>query len=121
MEYALGRIKEGRFRSVSAYLQHLVNRERTGADSPMAHLEEKLSQTLLAVRDEVAAVHLSAEGNNAFLHALAKYLLVNLHEMAGEEKEALQRTAPSRYERLLKVAGTELALRMDEGGVDAPR
>ncbi len=87
----------------------------------MAHLEEKLSQSIVSLRDEIAAVQLSAEGNNAFLHALTKYLLVNLHEMDGDEKEALQRTAPVRYERLLKVAGRELALRMDEGGVDAPR
>lgn len=87
----------------------------------MAHLEQKLSQTLVQLQEEIQAVHLSAEGNSAFLHALAKHLLVTLPELEGEERDTLLRSAPKRYQLMLTNAGKELALRIDEGGVDAPR
>ncbi len=119
VEYAEARVKDGRFRSMSAYLQHLVWKERTGADGPMAQLEEKLSKTIAVVQQDVRDVRVSTEGANAFLHALAKMLLVTLQDPEGEEKTQLRATAGKRYERLLTVAGKELALLLEGEDTDA--
>jgi len=113
VEYADARVKDGRFRSMSAYLQHLVWKERTGADGPMAQLEEKISKTIAGLQEDVRDVRVSAEGANAFLHALAKMLIVTLHDPEGEEKTQLRATAAKRYERLVTVAGKELALLLE--------
>lgn len=119
VEYAEARVRDGRFRSMSAYLQHLVWKERTGADGPMAQLEEKLSKTIASVQEDVRDVRVSTEGANAFLHALAKMLLVTLHDPEGEEKTQLRAMAAKRYERLLTVAGKELALLLEGEEPDA--
>ena len=112
-EFAEARMKESRFKSFGAYVQWLIWKERTGFDGPMAHLEEKLSRTVLNVQEDLEAVLRSTEGANAFLHALAKHLLVNLDELGVEGKRAAQNSAASRYEMLLVQAGKELALRKD--------
>lgn len=118
-DFAMARAKEARFNSLSKYVQWLIWREKSGADGPMAQLEEKLSKSLLQTRQEVRQAQLSAEGANAFLHALAKFLMVTLPELPADDKQLLQATAANRYSKLLTQAGKELASRVDEEELDA--
>jgi hypothetical protein len=118
-DYAMSRAKESRFSTLGKYVGWLLWRERTGADTPTAQLEEKLSKTLLELRQEIRTVHTSAEGTNAMLVALAKMLLVTLPEAQGEEKLQLQAVAKKRFDKLLTVAGQELAHRLEDEEADA--
>ncbi len=71
----------------------------------MTELGETIANTIenfrKAIRGDIYSARKSAELSNAFLHALAKMMLVNFPEADAETRRIAEATAQKRYNRLL--------------------
>jgi Arc/MetJ-type ribon-helix-helix transcriptional regulator len=124
LQYIKDQVERGRFTTRNAYFKDLLDKHRTGKDSAAAELQDSIVSTLLQfrkdLRGDLRAVRQTGDANAAFLHALAKMLLVTLPEATPDLRKLLQATAPQRYKKLLVLASKEfLNKNEDENAEDA--
>ena len=75
--------------------------------------EKRIAATMLAVRGDVEAVQAELDTVAAILDLFVKMMLIHLPEPAGEESEAVQSSALTRYEKFIKQVAN--------GGFDGDR
>jgi hypothetical protein len=77
-----------------------------------------ISQFRTDIRGDIGSARRSAEASNAFVHALAKMLLVNYPESDQDTRKLGQSTAKRRYEKLLVAAAQELSSSAEDDDED---
>ena len=75
--------------------------------------EKRIAATMLAVRGDVEAVQAELDTVAAMLDLFVKMMLIHLPEPAGDESEAVQSSALTRYEKFIKQVAN--------GGFDGDR
>lgn len=75
--------------------------------------EKRIAATMLAVRGDVEAVQAELDTVAAMLDLFVKMMLIHLPEPAGDESEAVQSSALTRYDKFIKQVAN--------GGFDGDR
>lgn len=75
--------------------------------------EKRIAATMLAVRGDVEAVQAELDTFIAMFDLFVKLMLIHLPEPAGDESEAVQSSALTRYEKFIKQVAN--------GGFDGDR
>ena len=75
--------------------------------------EKRIAATMLAVRGDVEAVQAELDTVAAMLDLFVKMMLIHLPEPAGDESEAVQSSALTRYDKFIKQVA--------HGGFDGDR
>ena len=79
----------------------------------MDGFERRVAATMLAVRGDVEAVQAELDTVAAMLDLFVKMMLIHLPEPAGDESEAVQSSALTRYDKFIKQVAN--------GGFDGDR
>lgn len=79
----------------------------------LAGFEKRIAATMLSVRGDVEAVQAELDTFIAMFDLFVKLMLIHLPEPAGDESEAVQSSALTRYEKFIKQVAN--------GGFDGDR
>lgn len=109
-EYVGKMVERGRFRSVSEYLNALLERERRENDEES--LSEKVTATLMqfhhGIRQDFKILHQTTQTGVAYLQAAMKQLVVLLPDLDPDVKKLSVATAKIRCRKLEILASQEL-------------
>ena len=118
-QYLAKEIEAGRFASVNSYFNDLLDKHRTGTDSATSQMQDAIVATLTQfrrdLRRDLRSMQQTGDTSSAFLHALAKMLIVTLPEPDDDLKKLLVAKATKKYEKLLLNASKESIERRQHG------